>query len=295
MNDAPAIPFNALHAVLMVARHGALGPAAEALGVTPGAISQHIKRAETRTGRLLFERRPTGLVPTQALKAILPDLETGFDALRRIEARLAEPSRSNALTVTVGNVFASRWLVWRLGDFSARHPEVELRLMTTGTLVDLSRPDIDCAIRYGAGDWPGADAVPLGDRRVFPVCAPALAERLASPRDLARVPVIVDTSTMLSWQDWLAAAGVGDLSCKGPTFSDPALAFDAAIAGQGVLLAVGAMADHALRHRQLVKPFDIAVSGHNGYWFVTASGREPPARVRKFRAWLFSTMDTMVQ
>lgn len=290
MRDAPSIPFNALHAVLMVARHGALAPAAQALGVTPGAVSQHVRRAEARAGVLLFERTPSGLVPTPLLKAMLADLEAGFAALGRIEARLAGPGQANALTVTAGNVFAARWLVWRLGDFSKRHPEIELRLVTTGTLLDLSRPDIDCAIRFGAGDWPGIDAIPLGGREMFPVCASALAQRLQTPADLARVPVIRDPTGMLSWEDWFSAVGAGAIAFSGPSFSDPALAFDATIAGQGVLLAMDAMADYALRNGQLVKPFDLKVLAPHGYWFATAAGYELPSRTRKFRDWLLGQM-----
>ena len=206
MIETPFIPFNALHALALVARHGALGPAAEALGVTPGAVSQQIRRAETRAGLALFERTPKGLVPTRALLGVLGDLDTGFTALARAQANLMAPSQDrNLLTVTVGNVFASRWLIWRLASWGAVHPEVELKLLTTGTLVDLNRPDVDCGIRFGAGDWSGVVAEPIGTHAVFPVCAPALAERLSSPADLAHVPVIMDQSSMLSWPDWLAA------------------------------------------------------------------------------------------
>ncbi len=293
MTHAPAIPFNALHAVLMVVRYGALAPAAEALGVTAGAVSQHIRRAEARAGVVLFERRPSGLAPTPQLEAILPDLDAGFSALGRVQARLAGPAQANVLTVTVGNVFASRWLIWRLGDFSARHPEIELRLVTTGTLIDLARPDIDCAIRFGKGEWAGVDALALGGRDMFPVCAPALAQRLRTPADLANVPVIRDPAGMLIWDDWLMAAGVGELAFSGPSFTDPALAFDAAVAGQGVLLAVGAMAEYALRHGQLVRPFALSVPARHGYWFATAKGHELPARTRKFRDWMLAQMEAM--
>ena len=63
------IPLNALRAIEIVARRGALAPAAEELNVTPGAVSQHIRRAEERLGIELFERTPQGLRPTPALKA----------------------------------------------------------------------------------------------------------------------------------------------------------------------------------------------------------------------------------
>jgi DNA-binding transcriptional LysR family regulator len=292
MSEGPSLPFNALHALALVARHGALGPAAEALGVTPGAVSQHIRRAEDRCGLALFERTPKGLVPTRALLGVLADLDTGFTALSRAQAGLMAPSQDrNLLTVTVGNVFASRWLIWRLADLGAVHPEIELKLLTTGALVDLGRPDVDCAIRFGAGDWPGVSAEPIGTHAVFPICAPAVAERLKTPADLAHVPVIMDQASMLSWPDWLAAVGQPDLKLSGPTISDPALAFDAAIAGQGVLLALGIMAEYGLERGQVVAPFPTITHSKFGYWFATAKGRELPARTRKFRSWLVGQMN----
>jgi DNA-binding transcriptional LysR family regulator len=292
MSEAPFIPLNARHALALVARHGALRPAAEALGVTPGAVSQHIRRAEERAGLALFERTPRGLVPTRALLAVLGDLDTGFAALARAQAGLMAPDQGrNLLTVTVGNVFASRWLIWRLGALGATHPEIELKLLTTGTLVDLGRPDVDCGIRFGAGDWPGVEAEPIGTHAVFPICAPALAARLNSPADLAHVPVIMDQASMLSWPDWLDAAGVPGLKLSGPAISDPALAFDAAIAGQGVLLALGIMAEYALERGQVVAPFQTITRSRFGYWFAWARGRQLPARTRKFRAWLLDQMN----
>ena len=292
MDEATTIPFNALHALALVARHRALGPAAGALGVTPGAVSQQIRRAEDRCGLALFERTPKGLVPTRALLAVLADLEAGFAALGRAQAGLMAPSQDrNLLTVTVGNVFASRWLIWRLADLGAVHPEIELKLLTTGALVDLGRPDVDCAIRFGAGDWPGVMAEPIGTHAVFPVCAPGLAERLKTPADLANVPVIMDQASMLSWPDWLAAVGQTGLKLSGPAISDPALAFDAAIAGQGVLLALGIMAEYGLERGQVVAPFPTITHSKFGYWFATARGRELPARTRKFRSWLVGQME----
>ena len=272
-----------------VARLGSLAAAAEALGVTPGAVSQHIRRAEERSGTLLFERTARGLAPTAELTAVLPLLRTGFDALAQAGSHLVA-DESRVLTVTLGHVSASRWLVWRLAAFNRLYPDIEVRLLPTDQLVDLSRPDIDCGIRFGVGRWPGVEAVPLTRAEVFPVCAPELARKLHQPADLADVPVIRDQMTMLSWSEWLAAAGVPELELSGPVYTDPALSFDAAISGQGVLLAVGIMADHAIRIGQLHRPFTQSVMPENGYWFATAAGRQLPARTRKFRDWLLDEM-----
>ena len=285
MSSTFPIPLNAIRAIEIVARRGSLAPAAEELGVTPGAVSQHIRRAEERLGLELFERTPRGLVPTAALRDIVPQLSAGFRALQDGFAAL-KASDEHILTLTVGSVFASRWLIWRMGKFAALNPDIEVRLVVTGNIIDLGRADIDCAIRFGRGDWPGADGELIGGDTYRPVCAPPLARTIRSPADLAQVPVIHDTSTMLSWQAWFEAAGIPMPATSGPTYDDPALAFDAAISEQGVLLAVDMMAADAVSDGRLVRPFDIAATSGVGYWFVTAKGRREPKKTRRFRHWL---------
>lgn len=286
MENAFPIPLNALRAIEIVARRGALAPAAAELGVTPGAVSQHLRRAEERLGIELFERRPQGLRPTPALQQILPQLSAGFTTLAEALGTL-KAGDERVLTLTVGSVFASRWLIWRVAKFSALHPEIELRLVVTGTMIDLAHSDIDCGIRFGAGRWPGVSAELLGGARYSPVAAPPVAKKLKRPADLKRVPIIRDQSSMLDWGAWFAAAGLTPApDCFGPAYDDPALAFDAAISEQGVLLAVDLMAADAVSDGRLVRPFDLSVESGLGYWFVTVEGRRLPKKVRAFRDWL---------
>jgi DNA-binding transcriptional LysR family regulator len=280
------IPLNAIRAIEIVARRGALAPAAEELGVTPGAVSQHIRRAEERLGVTLFERTPQGLKPTPPLQEVMPLLSAGFSSLAEAVAAL-KGSHEGVLVLTTGSVFASRWLIWRVGKFTALNPGIELRLVITGSIVDLARPDVDCGIRYGRGDWPNVKALPIGGSTFQPVCAPALAEKLKSPVDLVRVPVIRDLTTMLSWDAWWQKVGLDPpRELHGPTFSDPALAFDAAISEQGVLMAVDMMSADAVSDGRLVRPFDAPVETGVQYWLVTAEGRRDTAKLRKFREWL---------
>ncbi len=254
------LPLNALRAIEAVGRLGGLEPAAAELGVTIGAVSQHLRRAEGRLGVALFERTPKGLRPTPALLAQMPLLRRGFDALEAASAAL-DVHEDDVLTLTVGSVFASRWLVSRLGRFTTAHPELEFRMVATGKIVDLARSDIDCAIRYGRGDWPDVHAELIGGYSfVLPVTSPGLAKKLKQPADLANVPVILDQATMLSWEGWFATAGITPRpALAGPTYSDPALAFEAAVGGQGVLLAVEMMAADALADGRLVTPFPTAL------------------------------------
>ena len=251
-----------------------------------GAVSQHLRRAEERLGIELFERTPSGLKPRPALVAVLPQLSAGFTALQDGLATLSGRD-DGVLNLTVGSVFASRWLIWRLNKFNARHPGIEVRLTVTGAMLDLGRADIDCGIRYGAGQWPGVNTTLIGGQAFQPVCAPPVARALASPADLAAVPVIRDETTMLDWPLWLERAGLPpDLELRGPVFSDPSLAFDAAISEQGVLLAADMMSADAVSDGRLVRPFDLPVSGRHGYWLATAKGRREQRKVRAFREWL---------
>ena len=288
------IPLNALRAIEIVARRGALAPAAEELGVTIGAVSQHVRRAEERLGLDLFERTPQGLVPTPALRSALPQMSAGFAALQDGLASL-RGSDEGVLNLTVGSVFASRWLIWRINKFATLHPDIELRLTVTGAMVDLSRPDIDCGIRFGLGHWPGVSTSLIGGQAFQPVCSPVLARRLKTPKDLLQVPVIRDDTSMLDWSLWLRHAGLdADARLPGPTYSDPSLAFDAAISEQGVLLAVDMMSADPVSDGRLVRVFDHPVSGPNGYWLAIAKGRREPRKTRLFREWLASEVPASV-
>lgn len=285
MSSPFPIPLNALRAIEIVARAGALAPAAEELGVTVGAVSQHLRRAEERLGIELFERTPQGLRPTDALRAVLPQLTQGFAALAEGLANL-KGAGEHVLTVTVGSVFASRWLIWRIAKFNRLHPEIETRLVVTGNMIDLTHSDIDCGVRFGRGDWPGIAAELVGGNRYSPVVAPPLAASLQRPEDLRHLPLIRDTTSMLPWEPWFAAAGIAPIEVAGPRYDDPALAYDAAISEQGVLMAVEMMSADAVSDGRLVRPFGTAVTADVGYWFITAEGRRLPKKVRLFRDWL---------
>jgi DNA-binding transcriptional LysR family regulator len=280
-----------LHAIEIVARTGALKPAADELGVTIGAVSQHIRRAEARLGVELFERTPQGLRPTASLEAARPLLAGGFSSLADAMLTLQRPGDS-VLTLTLGSVFASRWLIRRLPHFIAAQPQIELRMVATGKLIDLARSDIDCAIRYGEGQWPDVRAEPLGCRSFTPVAAPDLSAKLKRTGELTKVPVIEDQATMLSWPRWFEAAGGKPLALSGPRYSDPALAYEAAIAGQGVLMAVDRMSESAVREGQLLRPFAASAESPYDYYFVTSTLRRVPRKVTQFRDWLMSEIET---
>jgi DNA-binding transcriptional LysR family regulator len=146
---------------------------------------------------------------------------------------------------------------------------------------------VDLCIRVGRGEWPGVAKERLFSQIIFPVCAPAVAERLSRPADLASVPIIREPRPNFGWEDWLADDGLApELLQEGPVFSDASLCLDAAISGSGVFLTFETLAVDALMHGRLVEPFGRRRATANAYWLVTAEGRPLPPPARLFRRWL---------
>jgi DNA-binding transcriptional LysR family regulator len=286
MKNLNRVHLNGLRALEAVGRLGSLQAAAEELGVTLGAVSQQVIKAEEQLGRPIFERTARGLRQTAYGSPILARLSSGFRELS--EAVAATQRRDDAiLTISVAPIFASRWLIHRIDRFSAAHPDISLRIEATTTLVDLARSDVDLAIRVGPGTWPGVKAEFLLPQVMFPVCAPALAEAIRTPRDLADQPAVVDGNDPFTWERWLKAAGFDMPAPKARhVFSDASLCLDAALAGQGVLLAWPVLASWALKEGRLVAPFPIRVETGMGYYFVTSPGVPEPRKVSLFKSWL---------
>jgi DNA-binding transcriptional LysR family regulator len=286
MRNLNRIPLASLRAVEAVARHGSVTVAADELGVTPGAVSQQVVRAEAVLGLPLFVRTNRGMVPTPRGHEVAALLSQGFARLSAAVER-AQPDAVQTLTVSTAPVFAARWLIWRLLRFQAAHPKVRVRLDASLTLADPTRGEADLCIRVGRGGWPGVALERLFPQIVFPVASPGLAASLSGPADLARVPVIIEPKAGVTWEDWLGPEGLsGQTLGPGPEYSDPVLCLDAAIAGQGVYLAFETLAIDALTRGSLVAPFAGRHATANSYWLVSAPDRRLTPAARAFADWL---------
>ena len=280
------VHLNGLRAIETVARTGTLQKAADELGVSPSAVSQLVNRAEKQIGRPVFERTRTGLVATEFGQRFCERLAAGFRELSGAMA-LAEDAADNRLVVSVAPAFAARWLVPRLSRFYAAHPEIMLRIDASTRLIDLDRSDVDLGIRMGDGNWPGVRAELLFAQHIFPVCAPVIAARLKRVEDLQNEWVIREEAGMVDWKRWFAQAGVeGVEPLMGASFTDPNLCLEAAIGGQGVMLASQLLAADALAAGRLVAPFGITADSGLGYYLATSAAKKPNRKVTAFTLWL---------
>jgi LysR family glycine cleavage system transcriptional activator len=262
--------------------------------VTPGAVSQQIKQLEDHLGVALFRRTNRQMLLTDEGQACLPGLVEAFDRMHAALAEIARVGQDGRLTVSVAPSLASKWVVPRLDRFTAKHPEIDVLVSASMTLVDFEAEDLDCAIRYGAGRYPGLVVEKLMEESVVPVCSPALLKekRLKTPADLKGFTLLHDDSPDLDpscpdWRMWLRAAGVDAVDARrGLRFNQSSLVVEAAISGRGVALAKARLAADDLRAGRLVSLFDLKQPIQFAYYFVSPRAKSALKRVQAFRKWL---------
>jgi LysR family glycine cleavage system transcriptional activator len=287
-------PLNALRAFEAAARHLNFSRAADELSVTPGAVSQQIQNLEDYVGVSLFKRTPKGLLLTDAAQTALPALRDAFDRLAEASSLLTAAVDGRRLTLTAPPSFAAKWLVPRLKRFEEVYPSVDVWLSADMDIVDFAAGEIDLAIRYGAGRYPGLELQRLLTETVILVASPVLIadnplERL---EDLANHTLLHDGSpdadeSCPDWAMWLAARGVrGVDGSRGPRFNQSSLVIEAATGGRGIALAKRTLAQDDLDAGRLVAPLQIATAVDFAYYIVhpKAKGRLP--QVKAFVAWI---------
>jgi LysR family transcriptional regulator, glycine cleavage system transcriptional activator len=287
--------LNGLRAFESAARHLSFTRAASELNVTQTAISHQIKRLEEELGVRLFVRQNRALELTAEARDYLPGIRAAFNDLRLATDRLQRKGDDGVLTVSTLASFAAKWLLPRLSAFQEAHPGIDVRITTSPGLVDFTRDNVDAAIRYGRGQWPGVRAAWLMADEVFPVCSPALLEGkypLRQPEDL-RHHVLLHTSSFESddWRLWLTAAGLPpDISRqRGITFDVMFVTVQAAIDGAGVAMGRTTYVRDDIAKGRLVVPFDIALPVDAGFYLVSPEGAVDRPKLRAFRQWLVAS------
>ena len=282
--------LNALRAFEAAGRHLSFTRAAEELHVTQAAVSHQIKSLEEQLGIRMFRRGPRGLLLTDAGQAYLPEVREAFQRLTTATERLLEDDARGAITVSVLPSFAARWLVPRLTRFREEHSDIEIRVAADDRLADFDRDDVDVAIRYGRGDYPGLHADRFLTEELYPVCSPKLLERLPLDRpEQLRDHTLLHDDMRMDWSMWLLAAGVeGVEPRRGPSFTDSSMVLQAAVDGQGVALGRSALALDDIAAGRLVRPFEFSLPADYAYYIVCPERTAGRPSIKTFREWLLA-------
>ncbi|GLS88135.1 LysR family transcriptional regulator [Cypionkella aquatica] len=249
------LALSALRAFEAAGRLGSFALAAAELGVTPGAVTAHVRTLEAALGATLFERDGRGVRLTAAAARAVPEFSTAFDALGAAVQILRAEAAPRVVHIATLPALAQLWLSPRLPALRAAAPEIEISITAMEAPPNLKRTPYDLSLFYGeTGQMIATD-------EIFPVCSPALAAKLHRPEDLSAVTCLTDASWAQDWQIWADAAMPGvHFSPRGPVFSLYALALEEAAGGAGVLMAHRALVATHLAAGALVAPFQQRVT-----------------------------------
>ena len=284
-------PLNALRAFEAAARHMSFADAAGELNVTPAALSQQIKSLEAHLGAPVFLRLNRRVDLTDEGRALMPGVADGFSAIRGAWAAAQRRIAAQHLTVTAGPVFLSSFLAPRMDAFVQAHPEVELRFAASLRMLSFERDGIDLAVRFGPGTDAGYFSEVIFEDWATPMCAPHVAEGIASPADVLRFPLIVQDSggplqAYERWDTWCGAVGEPLPAARGPEFSAPDGALSYAAGGGGVVMGRISLAEHMLETGRLVMPVPQTLRRGLRYRIVCPEGFETSRNAVMFREWL---------
>ena len=283
-------PLNALRAFEAAGRLGSFKEAAAELHVTHGAVSQQVRLLEEWLGASLFERHNRRVVLTPAAEAYLAEVGPLFEQLSQATARygLLE-TVSRTLSVNAPATFTLRWLVPRLAQFRAEHPDVDVKVETSNELVESLKEIYDVVIRGGPDTFYGYSMQLFLSEERLPVCSPALLQRLPlrTPDDLREHTLLHTSSLPRLWPDWLAKAQISALRPAATlTFDHFYLTLQAAIDGIGIAMGPTALVSDDLATGRLVAPFAGPRLPSRSYCTYVPDGRSADDVIVLFRSWL---------
>lgn len=282
------LPLAALRTFESAARHLSFKQAAEELCVSATTVSNQIRRLEQELGCKLFIRRTRAVVLTDAGRSLSRVLSRSLEDIR-LEVETHMRARRKSVSLAVGPIFGSRWMIPRLDRFGEDLPGIDIELRNSPRITDASMMTADIAIDWGMGQWVGLENTPLFEIVYSPVLSPALAERLGMPtrpEEVARFPVIHQQDRH-EWQEWLKVAG-----CAGMPLTDKATIVDtnvviqAAIAGQGMALGIFPFCQSEVDSGRLVKPFDIDLTPTRSFHLLTRPGARQRREIDEVCKWM---------
>ena len=288
------LPLTALRSFESAGRHLSFSRAAEELFVTQAAISRQVRELEEALGRPLFQRLHRRVELTDAGEALLGQLTRSFDEIdRRLTAITAVPEQ-HVVRISVEPSFGRAWLVPRLAAFRDLRPDIDVVADIDTRLVEFRAGEADLAIRYSLSrtNWPRVDSAWLADSRIAPAIAPDARDRLPKPIQPSAITALtlLHEDSRKGWATWLEAVGLDpSVATYGPVYPDAALAAQAALAGEGVVLA------DAVLHRQELATGRLTLLSerwvpYGAYWLVApdlGALSEPAAAVAD---WIRSTL-----
>jgi DNA-binding transcriptional LysR family regulator len=288
--DLPPLP--ALRALEALDRLGSATAVAEELHLTQSAISRQLKSLEDHLGVRLYLRDRRALRLTDEARAFAQVVREALDRIAQgaLSLRLQEGG-GGGLRLAILPSFGMRWLVPRLPEFAARHPEVTVNMTTRLRPFSFASEGFDAALHYSAldrPDWPGVDHLALSVEMARPLAAPALLPRgPMAPELLARQPLLHIETRPDAWARWFAAQGAARQGpLPGTGFDQFTTILQAALHGLGIALLPDYLTETERASGQLQEASTRPAVRMGTYFLVWPGQRRLTPALRAFRDWL---------
>lgn len=288
-------PANWLRTFELVARYMSFSKAALHLNISASAVSQQIRNLEEFLDCKLFRWTSNQLHLTEAADACMPKLHLAFSELQKAIEKLQIVEGRETLSISIAPSIATKWLVGRIGEFCDKQPNLDVRIISTAILESFHDKEIDVAIRYGLGHYPGLVSQLLMSETNVAVAAPHLLESIGgfqSAHDLCNLRLLHDSSpeivhSSVNWEMIANIYGINDLKyTTGLKFNNSALVVDAARAGLGAGLVKYNLAHDAIQNGELVTLFDRRFETKLNYYLVCLPESRNSPKVINFMEWI---------
>lgn len=281
------LPLNALRVFEAVATRLSFADAAEALNVTPAAVSQQIKALEDYLQIPVLRRsgRKVELTPEGA--KLLPGVQAGLDSLVAVLRETRLMRAGGIVNVSTLSSLMQKWLTPRLHRLHAKFPDLQVDWHTSREAVDFGRSDFHAAVRLGENVLPGLDYEHLMDEWLVVVASPALYKKHGSidTRDtLKGIPMLQAKDE--PWSRFEKSAAPTPWPA-GPTIIDDSVSvLSAVLEGLGYAPARWSIAAHDLLAGRLVLASKTIVPSRFRYSFVCPPSYSDLPKVCALRSWL---------
>lgn len=275
----------ALRAFESAARCQSFSKAARELNVTHAAVAHHVRGLEAEFSESLIIRQGRGVAVTAAGLQLAESLQAGFSTIASGVERLRSQSENRSLNITVTPAFAANWLMPRIGEFWAKHPEISLTINPSIGLTDLRKDGFDLAIRYGDGGWPNVKSELLTDGDFWVVAHPDLVKgrTVRCLQDVVGLPWLME-SHMMERKAIVEREGIDFEQIDLTLLNTNGLVLSAVAAGLGISVQPKSIVERDVQARELVKICELNQE-NLGYYMVMLPDRDPKG-LRAFRSWL---------
>ena len=283
----PNVPLNALRTFEAVASRLSFAKGAEALNVTPAAVSSQIRALEERLNQSLFHRHGRQVELTEAGRKLLPGVQRGLQEMSQAVQLVSQDRQEGVLNVSMMPSILQKWLMPRLPGFYSANSQIDLMINVDNTLVDFDQSDINAAVRLGGGHWAGLNSVKLMDDWILPVCSRRLLKKIGpinSMEDLQEHDLLFAPSDV--WDPWFREFGESNRDSRWTLLNDSISILMAAEQGEGIALTRWSLASREIEARRLVRPIDTVIKADWSHYFVAPPHYFDLPKVAVFRDWL---------